>query len=179
MRREGRPTVFAGRSRSACGEAILPLFFGTAFLFLLIGEELLEVRFFVWLIEELPERAVFLFNLAFLLLQLFKLSTEAVDPAGLFFQFAISLGKKSINDFLTPLQNGLFRKSLFLLFDDAPCLRQHRLEIEERGFGQFFVAAEITLGFASLLLVSPFLPVSPSSALLSECRQSLSRIWNR
>ena len=88
------------------------------------SKELLEARLFVRLTEELLERARFLIRLGFLLLQLFKLPTEAVDPAGLLFQFAISLGKKSINDFLPTLQNGLFCKSPFLLRNDA--LRRSR-----------------------------------------------------
>ena len=92
---------------------------------------------------------------------------EAVDPAGLFFQFAISLGKKSINDFLPPLQNGLFSKSLFLLRNDALRLCQHGLEVEERGFGQFFVAAEITFGLAGLLFVVQILPLRCSSSSLA------------
>ena len=112
-RGEGRPAVFARGLRPACRETLLPLHFGTANLFLLIGEELLEAGLFVRLIKKALESARLLFGLVFLLLQLFKLPTETVDPAGLFFQFAISLGKKSINDFLPPLQNGLFRKCLF------------------------------------------------------------------
>ena len=131
----------------------MPLPFGTALLFLFVGEKLLEAWLFVRLTEELLERARFLIHLGFQLLQLFKLMDEEIDSAGLFFQFAISIDKKSISDLFPPLQNGLFRKSLFLLFDDAPRLRQHGLEVEERSLGQFFVAAEITLGFASLLLV--------------------------
>ena len=97
-----------GICRPECCEAILPLHFGTANLFLLIGKELLEARLFIRLVEEQLERACFLIRLSFLLLQLFKLMDEAVDPTGLFFQFAISLGKKSICDFLPTLQNGLF-----------------------------------------------------------------------
>ena len=46
-----------GRSRFECGEAILPLHFGTANLFLLIGEELLKVQLFFGLSDELFERS--------------------------------------------------------------------------------------------------------------------------
>ena len=87
------------------------------------SKELLEARLFVRLIEKALESARLLFGLVFLLLQLFKLPTESVDPAGLFFQFAISLGKKSINDFLPTLQNGLFCESFFLFFYDSSRLR--------------------------------------------------------
>ena len=104
-------------------------------LFFRLVEELLEACFLVWLTEEALESARLLFGLVFLLLQLFKLPTEAVDPAGLFFQFAISLGKKSINDFIPPLQNGFFCESSFLLFDDTPRLGKHRLEVEHGCFG--------------------------------------------
>ena len=45
MRGEGRPIVLAGEGRSACREAGLPLHFGMALLFLLVGKELLEARF--------------------------------------------------------------------------------------------------------------------------------------
>ena len=86
----------------------MPLHFGTALLFLLVGEELLEARLFVRLGNELFERTRLVIGLELLRLELLVIPKKAVDPAGLFFQFAISLGKKSINDFLPSLQNGLF-----------------------------------------------------------------------
>ena len=108
MKREGRPIVFVGRRRFACGEAGLPLHFGTEFLFLLVSEEPLKARLFVRLGNELFERMSLPFGFSLLCFDFLKFSEEAVDPTGLFFQFAISLGKKSINDFLPSLQNGLF-----------------------------------------------------------------------
>jgi len=59
-REEGRPIVFVGRRRFACGEAGLPLHFGTENLFLLIVEELLEARLFFGLSDELFERSCLL-----------------------------------------------------------------------------------------------------------------------